>query len=85
MDDKQLEILAIELIKKAADKDLTGPQKADFVYNALADLDNAIPVIGLIPDQLEVEVMKDLVEEAKPHLKEFIEKCYQKIKHLFKH
>lgn len=76
----QLKQLTCEFIKQAATNGLTGQEAADFVYNGLADLDNGIPVLGLIPDGFEVGLMKGAVNKMLPHLKGFIETCYQEIK-----
>jgi hypothetical protein len=86
----ELEGVIKTVIKEAARQDLTGAQKADFVYNLVADLDNGIPFLNAIPDELEIMLEKEIVEKIKeeieilkPRLKEIIEGCFQKIKHLF--
>lgn len=75
-------------ISVAADKDLTGTQKEAEVCEFLAKLDDNIPVIGAISNELEAKVLEIGADEIKKVYAEdvvpFVKKCYERIKHIFK-
>ena len=83
MNEQLQEVMQIAIKTAQATKDLNAQQRADFVYNAIADLDNGIPLLGLVPDEYEVVALKKAVAEVKEHLPQLIKKEYLAIKHLF--
>jgi hypothetical protein len=87
----QVEKVVTSLITTAENKNLTGRQKANFVNSEIVDIvDGLVPLLSIIPDSIKEDVLVDGedniiagLKELLPHLKDFVEECYQKIKHLF--
>lgn len=66
-----------------------GKAKHERVFEYLSKLDNGVPYAGFIPDELEAKALDfgwdKIVEELKKvDLHAYIEKHYQRIKHIFK-
>lgn len=81
--------IAIEVITiVASDKELTGQQKQEKVVKFICDLDNGT-IAGVIPDELEEAILNYGIDKLQEFVKlinipAFVEKNYQRIKHLLK-
>ena len=81
--------LANVLISNAANEDLDGEAKETKVIEFIVKLDDMLPIANFIPNALEAQMLDiglDIIQEyfKKHDIKDFIKKCYNRIKHLFK-
>lgn len=93
MTDTQIKEVAVQLanvaISAAANEDLTGEEKERRVIEFLVKLDDGLPLVGFISNELEADLLDlgvDKVQEyiAKLDIKAFVKKQYNRIKHIFK-
>jgi len=81
--------VAIQVMTTLKDDDtLSGKQKHERVCEVLAKLDNGIPYVGYIPDELEAKILdfgwdKLALYTSKIDIGAFCEKHFQRIKHFF--
>lgn len=82
--------VAIQVMTELSkDATLTGKQKHERVCEIIAGLDNGVPFVGMIPDQLEAKILDfgwdKLASFAKTiDIGSFCEKHFQRIKYIFK-
>lgn len=81
--------ITCNVIATVSNQSIPGGEKHEKVFEYLSKIDNGVPYLGWIPDSLEAEAM-DLgwdaivAELKKVDLHAYIEKHFQRIKHLFK-
>lgn len=81
--------ITCNVIATVNNQNIPGGEKHKKVFEYLSKIDNGVPYLGWIPDELEAEAMDfgwdEIVAELKKvDLHAYIEKHFQRIKHLFK-
>ncbi|MEI8129327.1 MAG: hypothetical protein WCG95_06880 [bacterium] len=82
--------LANLAIAEAANKDLTGEEKEHNVIEFLIKLDDNLPIADFVPNALEAQIIEIGVDKIQEYfssldIKALVKKCYERIKHIFKH
>ena len=89
---EQIKEVAVQLanvaIAAAVNEKLTGEEKERKVIEFLVKLDDNIPMVNFIPNALEAEILDVGLDNlqaffADHNPKEFVKKCFNRIKHLF--
>lgn len=85
--------LANVLIANAADEKLTGEEKEHRVIEFMVKLDDNLPFIGALSNELEASIVEVGVDKVQAYIhemniagniKSFVKKCYNRIRHIFK-
>ena len=89
----QIKDVAIQLTNLAIvnfnDKTLTGEQRERKVIDFLVKLDDNIPLVNFIPNELEAAIVDLGLDNVQAYFHDhspidFVKKCYNRIKHIFK-